>query len=291
MLADVIACLACPHCGLGLVLSGPSLRCDAGHAFDIARQGYVSLLPGDAHTGSADTAEMVRARQELLEDGHFAAVAEALAARAASLVAPDEDGCVVDVGAGTGYYLRAVLRRLPHAVGLALDLSKHAARRAARADDRIGAVVCDAWQRLPVRESAVALALSVFAPRNAGELWRVLRPGGGLLVVTPTQSHLAELRTPLGLLDVDQDKPRRLAAQLERHFVREQQDEVRADLQLTPADAQRVVMMGPNAWHRDAAGIAAALEQLGEPVAVTLSVHVGVYRRRDVVGGLAGSAS
>lgn len=290
MLADVISHLACPHCGLALTMSGPSLRCDAGHAFDIARQGYVSLLPGDARTGSADTAEMVRARQELLEDGHFAAVVEAVAGRAASLVGPDEQGCVVDVGAGTGHYLRAVLRRLPRAIGLALDLSKHAARRAARADKRVGAVVCDAWARLPIRDAATALALSVFAPRNADELWRVLRPGGGLLVVTPTQSHLAELRKPLGLLDVDQDKPRRLAAQLDRHFVREQQDEVRADLQLTPADAQRVVMMGPNAWHRDAAGVAAALEQLGESLAVTLSVNVGVYRRRNVVVGLAGSA-
>src|SRR5688572_30940209 len=41
-------------------------------------------------------------------------------------------GCILDLGAGTGWYLARVLDRLPGRIGLALDLSKHALRRAAR---------------------------------------------------------------------------------------------------------------------------------------------------------------
>ena len=53
------------------------LRCNAGHAFDVARQGYVNLL-GAAAPGSADTAGMVQARAEFLAAGHYRPFAEAV---------------------------------------------------------------------------------------------------------------------------------------------------------------------------------------------------------------------
>src|SRR5690606_17013079 len=87
-----------------------ALRCARGHSFDVARQGYVNLLVGPAPAG-AETADMLTARAELLGAGHFAPVAAALAETAAAL-APgwsDPPGPVVDAGAGTGYYLSAVL--------------------------------------------------------------------------------------------------------------------------------------------------------------------------------------
>jgi 23S rRNA (guanine745-N1)-methyltransferase len=62
MLDEVIRYLACPYCGAGLARDRGSLRCGTGHAFDIARQGYVSLLPAGAKGGGGDTAAMVRAR-------------------------------------------------------------------------------------------------------------------------------------------------------------------------------------------------------------------------------------
>ena len=37
--------LICPHEGGLLERVGGSLRCPDGHSFDIARQGYVNLLP------------------------------------------------------------------------------------------------------------------------------------------------------------------------------------------------------------------------------------------------------
>src|SRR5688572_20694208 len=121
-------------------------------------------------------------------------------------------GCILDLGAGTGWYLARVLERLPGRQGLALDLSKHALRRAARAHPRIGAVACDAWAPLPLRDGVAALVLSVFAPRDGAEIARVLRPGGALVVVTPTDRHLEPLVSKLGLLTVDERKEERIDA-------------------------------------------------------------------------------
>ena len=126
-------------------LAGPTLRCAGGHSFDIARQGYVNLLPGGHRPGTGDTASMVRARDTFLEAGHFAGLRHATVETAARALRRSAQrrrtrpsGCIIDVGAGTGYYLAGVLDRLPAAVGLALDISKFALRRAARAPRAYG---------------------------------------------------------------------------------------------------------------------------------------------------------
>jgi len=71
---------------------------------------------------------MVAARAELLVAGHLDPVARAVAGQAGTRSAGS--GLVVDVGAGTGFYLAAVLDVLPAHHGLALDVAKAAVRRA-----------------------------------------------------------------------------------------------------------------------------------------------------------------
>lgn len=279
MLDDVLPVLCCPHCGLSLQAAEASVRCSAGHGFDVARQGYLSLLPGDARLGSADTAEMVAARERFLGDGHFEPLAGALSAEAVRALEARPGGAILDLGAGTGWYLARVLERAPGRSGLALDLSKHALRRAARAHDRIGAVAADAWRTLPVREGAAALALSVFAPRNAAELARVLRPGGALIVVVPTDRHLIELIEPLALVSVDERKRERLNAQLDPHLRAQGVRRLEWTLQLSRAGVRDIVAMGPSARHAEPAALEEAILSLSEPVAVTASVQISLHGR------------
>jgi 23S rRNA (guanine745-N1)-methyltransferase len=279
VLDDVLELLHCPHCGEGLARAAGSVACRNGHAFDVARHGYLSLLPGDARLGSADTAEMVAAREAFLAAGHFEPLAEALGEESERALAGLDGGCVVDLGAGTGWYLARVLDRLPGRPGLALDLSKHALRRAARAHPRIGAVACDAWRGLPVRDGVAALVLSIFAPRDGAEIARVLRPGGALLVVTPTQRHLSELVSALGLLTVDERKEERLGAKLDAHVVLDRRVEREWSLTLGRADVANAVAMGPSARH-------VSPEELESGIAAmpaTASVTISTYARR--VGG------
>ena len=286
MLDEVIPYLACAHCGAGLARAGGSLRCRAGHVFDIARQGYVSLIRARARVPGGDTAAMVAARADFLVAGHFASLAAELGRAAAEAAdtagrggrAGAVAGCVVDVGAGTGYYLAAVLDRLPDRVGLALDASRFSLRRAARAHPRIGAVRCDAWRGLPVADGAAALALNVFAPRNGAELRRVLSPAGRLLVVTPMNDHLSEVVGPLRLLTVDQRKPERLTATLSPHFELAARREHRAVLPLDRKAVAALAAMGPSSWHTDGPALAEAVARLAEQTPVTLAVTLSVYR-------------
>ncbi|MEU8181783.1 putative RNA methyltransferase [Micromonospora sp. NPDC049044] len=187
---------------------------------------------------------------------------------------------VVDAGAGTGRYLGAVLAALPDAVGLALDVSKPALRRAARAHPRAAAALADTWQRLPLADASTAVLLNVFAPRNGPEFHRVLDPAGTLLVVTPDDDHLTELVGALDLLRVDPDKADRVSGSLGGHFTAVSSAVHRAELALTRPEVATLVGMGPNAWHTDPAALTARLAALPEPVRVTVAVRVDAYRPR-----------
>jgi 23S rRNA (guanine745-N1)-methyltransferase len=263
--ARIVGRLRCPVCRDGLETSGRSLRCPAGHTFDLARQGYADLS-GSGRTPAGDTAAMTDARAAMLAAGHFAVVAQGLLAA----LAPDGrgGGLVVDVGAGTGYYLAAVLDARPDDVGLAVDVSKAALRRAARAHPRLGAVRADVWRALPIRDGAATAVLSVFAPRNGAEFDRVLRPGGRVLTVTPVADHLAELRLPVR---VDPAKDERLRAGLGRWFTPEYEREVRTIRELSATEAAAIAGMGPSAHHR--------LPTVPPPGPVTIAVRIARWRR------------
>ena len=274
MLADVLPYLTCPHCGADLAPAGTAVRCASGHGFDVARQGYVNLLAGRA-AADGDSAEMVAARAEFLDAGHYAPITRAVVEAAAGATG----GCVADLGAGTGHHLAAVLDADTSRVGLALEVSKPALRRAARAHPRLGAVGCDAWAALPVRAGAISVVLNVFAPRNTAELDRILAPDGVLVVVVPTTDHLAGLVADLGLLTVAPDKAQRVAEQLAPALSVSTQDPCEFELALSHADVLSLVGMGPSAWHIGPAALAQRVAALPEPVHTTASVVVTAFRR------------
>jgi 23S rRNA (guanine745-N1)-methyltransferase len=269
VLADVIDLLRCPVCGEALAPCDGALRCPAGHSFDIARQGYVNLVPG-----RADTPEMVEARDAFLRAGHFRALSSALGEEAQLL---DARGAVVDLGAGTGHHLAAVLDALPGQRGIAVDASTAALRRAARAHERGAAVGADTWKPLPLRDGIATIVLSVFAPRNAGEMARILAPGGALLAVTPTTRHLHELVGPLGLLSVPDDKEEQLHAQLASHFTPAGRRTIEHAMFLTRDECAQLVGMGPSSWHVDEQSVHDRLGALPEPLTVTASMTLSLF--------------
>ncbi|MBK1786779.1 putative RNA methyltransferase [Prauserella cavernicola] len=267
-----LAALRCSVCGEAVALTGHSLRCERGHAFDLAKQGYVNLLHAKVAAGTADTGEMVSARADFLASGFYAPLAELLAELASGEL-------VVDAGAGTGYYLAKVLDALPGATGLALDVSAPALRRAARAHPRIGAAVWNLWEPWPVGSGVADTVLNVFAPRNAAEFHRVLRPGGTVLVASPGSGHLGELARSLDLLDIGEDKQQRLDSAFAERFELVDRQHRGGPVTLGPDDVRKVVLMGPNAHHLHRSGLGERLAGLTESVEVTTSFVVSAYRR------------
>jgi 23S rRNA (guanine745-N1)-methyltransferase len=265
-------------CGDDLPGADTALRCPAGHSFDIARQGYVNLVPA-----RADTSEMVEARDAFLRDGHYRPLTAGLAAEATQV---EGATVVVDLGAGTGHHLAGVLDALPDARGIAIDASPAALRRAARIHERAAAVGADAWKPLPLRDGIATIVLSVFAPRNASEIARILAPGdaggaagGQLLAVTPTTRHLHELVGPLGLLSVPDDKEDRLDEQLSSHFTLAARRTIEHAMFLTRDECAQIVRMGPSAWHVDEQTVAERLALLPDPLTVTASMTLSRYVR------------
>jgi 23S rRNA (guanine745-N1)-methyltransferase len=284
-LAAVADLLACPTCAgrdlsdTPLLLAGTTLSCERGHAYDVARQGHVNLL-GRAVPRNADGPAMVAARDRFLGSGAYGRVADALADAALRTTAAAP--AVLDVGAGPGWYLDRVLAGFAAdgrpGRGVALDVSPVAARRAARSGWEVGAVVADAWGRLPVRSASVDVALSVFAPRHPVELARVLVPGGTMVVVSPLPEHLAALRAARGLLDVEPGKQERLATTFAEHLQPVDEVDVRYAVTLDPATLDDLVAMGPNAFHDGHEHHATV------PGEIEVAVRVSTWRRAGAGG-------
>ncbi|TDU86684.1 23S rRNA m(1)G-748 methyltransferase [Kribbella voronezhensis] len=276
MRPDLVSLLRCPVCADGLALIARTARCPRGHAFDLAKQGYLNLLPSASTGIEGDSAAMIDARAAFLAGGHYAPIRDALIAHT-----PPEATHFAEVGAGTAYYLAGVIAEPDAAgerVGIALDVSRYAARRAAKVDERIGSVVCDAWKALPLRDGVAEVLLDVFAPRNAPEMRRVLAPGGTLLVVTPNQAHLAELIAVLGMVRVDEDKDRRLRDSLASHFVQTAATAVDVGMRLDHRSVRQLVEMTPSARHLRPEELTERIAVLADPVEVTLSVTLSVWQ-------------
>jgi 23S rRNA (guanine745-N1)-methyltransferase len=275
-----VASLLCPVCREGLGPgdgSGRTLVCPAGHSFDAARQGYFNFLVGKGTVFEADAADMVAARFEFLSAGHYRPLADAVAGLAApALAAPQTAGAgagagatVLDAGTGTGHYLRALLDRTAPGGGaqagtpvaaIGLDISKFALRRAAKLNPEAVNLVSDVWQPLPVADGAVDVVMVVFAPRNAAEFARVLRPGGRLVVVTPRPGHLAEVAGQTGMLS---------------------SQDLDLDLALAPADVGRLALMGPAGHHLDRAALDSLVAALPPATAVSARFRITVFEPRS----------
>jgi 23S rRNA (guanine745-N1)-methyltransferase len=132
----------------------------------------------------------------------------------------------------------------------------------------MAAVAADAWRALPLRNDAASVVLSVFAPRGAREIARILAPGGAVLAITPTERHLAELRAPLGLLRTEPGKADRLASDLRLH--ERERRLVERELRLTADEALLAARMGPAAHHDR------PVATLPDTVTATLSVELTV---------------
>ena len=188
--------LACSvrGCTLQLRRRDRSWTCDAGHAYDIARSGYVNLLqPQDRRSRVAgDSKAAIEARAALIEAGVGRTLIDALAVRAAALDRGDVP-IVVDLGCGSGEALAAFAPR-PGVTGIGIDLSTTAAERAARRFPALTWVVANADRRLPLLDGSVDLLVSIHGRRNPGEAARVIAPGRYVLIEVPAADDLIELR-------------------------------------------------------------------------------------------------
>ena len=184
--------LICPLCVGKLARQERTWQCENRHSFDIARQGYVNLLPVQQKRSlqPGDTKEQVASRRAFLDGGFYAPIRDALCRLAL------DHGCagpILDVGCGEGYYSTALARVLDASL-VGLDISKEAVRCAAgRYKDALW--LCASAARLPLADHSTGLITSLFALTIPEEFLRVLRPDGAFIQVLAAEDHLLGLKS------------------------------------------------------------------------------------------------
>ena len=90
---------SCPLCHAPLERRDNSYICPQRHQFDLAKEGYVNLLPVQFKRSRdpGDSAEMMQARRAFLDAGHYQPLRDAICAYLQTFAPTD----LLDIGCGT----------------------------------------------------------------------------------------------------------------------------------------------------------------------------------------------
>ena len=192
----------CPVCTGALTEAPGRFVCPKGHSFDRARNGYVNLLlRGGSGQRHGDDASMVANRRAFLERGYSAPVRDEVLRRLAAN--HPGGGRVLDAGCGEGYYTAAAAS-LPGTEMIGTDISRAAVR--ACAGRGIDCAVASS-ARLPLADGSCDGVMCLFAPLEAGEFRRILRPEGILITASPLPRHLWSLKATVYDRPYENDPP------------------------------------------------------------------------------------
>ena len=260
--------LICPLCGERLEKTDRSYVCSRNHSFDIARQGYVNLLPVQQKHSRlpGDTREQVMARRAFLEAGYYAPICEALIRMAENRGA---EGALLDVGCGEGYYSARLARALELPL-TGLDISKEAVRCAA-AKYKNARWLCATAAHIPVEDGGAGVLTSLFAVTLPEEFHRVLRPGGLFLQVLAAEDHLLGLKSVIydRLIRREKDAVPELPG-----FTRLESVPIRFSFTVEGEQVQNLLAMTPHVYRisRDGAERLARTQYLEDTASCVLNV-------------------
>lgn len=188
----------CPLCQQPLLAQQRVLRCENQHQFDLAKEGYINLLPVQHKRSKqpGDSAEMMQARRNFLDAGHYQPLQQRVCDMLDAAL-PNSTLSVLDIGCGEGYYTHAVATRLQgerdQALIYGLDVAKIAIRYGAKRYGNVEFCVASS-HRLPFGHHQFDAVLRIYAPCKAAELARVVKPQGFVLTVTPGPRHLMQFK-------------------------------------------------------------------------------------------------
>ncbi len=190
----------CPICqdSLEPTENKKSYLCPNNHHFDVAKEGYLNLLPAQHKKSKepGDSKAMMIARRDFLEADFYLPLAKALAAYIDQHYAPDSSMHILDMGCGEGYYSRQISALSKYSSDLelhGLDIAKNAIIAAAKKQKEARYIVASS-NNMPYADHYFDLIFRVYAPSNDQEIMRLLKEQGLLLIVTPGPRHLWQLR-------------------------------------------------------------------------------------------------
>jgi len=270
--------LICPICRKLLHKIGNSLKCENGHSYDVARSGYVNLLPpgkkSNAQTG--DPEEMVIARRDFLARGFY----DEYVRRCAALSRKYSEGdieVILDAACGEGHHTCVLAKEMSTKFTLGIDAAKKAADVAMKNAKRenLSDIMFAAGNifSLPICDGSCDLVTVLFAPIPHGEAHRVLKDGGLLTVCSAGKDHLFELRRMI----YDEVRIKETEVDCFDGFKLCERENISYGIHLSNGELNSLFMMTPF-YMRSTAEAKARIQNAVE-ADVTVSVDCTVYRK------------
>ena len=185
--------LRCPICSAPLERVERTYTCPNRHCYDIAKEGYVNLLPANKKHAKdpGDDKEMAAARTRFLDGGYYAPLRDALC----KLVVEGAPKVLLDSGCGEGYYTAKMAQTMAEKNGVVFgaDISKEALRIAHKRESSMELAVASLYH-LPLADESVDALTLIFSPLCPEEFLRVLKPGGLFVMAIPLREHLYGLK-------------------------------------------------------------------------------------------------
>ena len=274
----------CPLCQSPLQPAADTWRCDGSlhpkqtsHPFDVARQGYVNLLPVQQKKSKApgDSQQSIDARKRFLNAGHYQplndlicqTMAALLTAQKVSLSQKDKPVNWLDIGCGEGYYTQA-MAQTGMDVLIAADISKPAVVELAKTSKALGRLwyqpvkddsatevikaaaiypLVTSAAHLPLRVHSMTGISSIFSPILPEAFNEVLSDAGYLIIAKPDIGHLATMREAL-FDDVREHDSDKFLQELAPYFQILQTHHISSSLSLSAEDLADLMTMTPYAY-------------------------------------------
>ena len=279
----------CPLCQSPLQPAPNTWRCDGSlnpkqtmHSFDVARQGYVNLLPVQQKKSKApgDSQASIEARQRFLQAGYYDKLQALIAQQMQQLLTKDkpvagqnkETVTWLDIGCGEGYYTQPMAQMGSEVLDtlIAADISKPAVVELAKVSKAAGQLwyqqetaataanketskttviypLVTSAAHLPLRAHSVTGMSSIFSPILPKAFAEVLTDEGYLIIAKPDIGHLASMRDALfdSVREHDSDK---FLLELAPYFTLLSSHQVSAELSLSVAALADLMTMTPYAY-------------------------------------------
>ncbi len=223
--------------------------CKNKHHFDLAKEGYLNLLPAQHKKTKepGDSRAMMRARRHFLEDGFYQPMAKAVVSMIEKHKNEGSTMRILDMGCGEGYYCRQIEALSEGGINdfdlHGIDIAKNAILAAAKKQANAHFIVASN-KRLPYTNDYFDLVMRIYAPSNDAEVERILKTNGFLLLVTPGPRHLWQLKEFIYKKVNEHD----INVKLPKSF--KQVDNQQISYKIRPNQEQRMALlqMTPFAW-------------------------------------------
>ena len=239
--------LQCPLCQTGMRVIEGQIVCRNDHTFDLAKQGYVNLLP--EHQEQKYKQTLYEARYYLMNLRDFYRdLYEQLFLLLKDNNLLESPQFMIDLGTGEGTRLDFFQKNLEESNAIGLDITKEGIKIAAKHYTSSLWLVGDLGN-IPLKDQTLNGALTILTPSNYQELKRVLDTEAWFIKIIPGRDYLKELREIVFPPEHISHNPAPSIEKFESHFDLIDKSNYQRIHTLAEFDNEKLLQMTPLTWN------------------------------------------